>query len=419
MLRQNRQRLTTIGKPFWALLTAILLTILASAALLGADETAPQLALVPLVTNVDSPVFLADAGDERLFVVEKGGRVLIFEDGALLSRPFLDLSTKVAACRECGLLSMAFAPDYATSGVFYVYYTAAADLAEPSVEGEPNGSNDTVVARFQVSENPNQADMTTEEPILIVNQPYFNHNGGLIAFGPDGYFYVGLGDGGSGGDPQNLAQNPASLLGKMLRIDVGSSGAYAIPPSNPYVSDPAYRDEIWAVGLRNPWRYSFDRLTGDLYIGDVGQDDYEEINFQPANSDGGENYGWNLFEGNHCYRPQTPCDDNGLTKPIIEYDHGLGWSVTGGHVYRGASYPGLQGIYLYADYGSGTVWGAASSNNGWQSQVLLEAGQRSELASFAEDDDGELYLVDMAGTIYAIVDPSSLELLYLPLLTNQ
>ncbi len=397
----------------------------------SADEAqeAPRLLLSPFLDGLESPVFMTyagdDGGDNRLFVVERAGRIRVVQDGRLLDEPFLDIRDRVATPGESGLLSMAVPADFATSGVFYVYYNARVDLAPPAVEGEPNGlcdSNsgcDSVVARFRLSDDPNRADPDSEEQLLLVNQPYANHNGGQITFGPDGYLYVGLGDGGSGGDPHDLAQNGDSLLGKMLRIEVGSDGPYTVPETNPYALAPDAhmqrlpsvegmpRAEIWAMGLRNPWRYSFDRQTADLFIADVGQNSYEEVNFQPASSPGGENYGWKILEGNHCY--VDPCSTDGYVLPIIEYGHSLGNSITGGYVYRGAAYPLLQGSYLYADFGVGKIWGAQRDGNNWVSSLWLDTGRAYAIVSFAEGPDGELYLIDLAGSIYRIVDLASLQ----------
>ncbi len=409
----------------------------------------PRLLLSPFLQDLDGPIFMAfapdssDGGgdgastDHRLFLVERSGRIRIVQDGRLLDEPFLDIRDRVATYGECGLLSMAFPADYSTSRVFYVYYSydtsELGDLVPPAVDGEPNGGCDSVVARFSVGDNPDQAVPSSEDRLLLVNQPYNNHNAGQITFGPDGYLYIALGDGGSGGDPHNLAQNGASLLGKMLRVEVEASGPYRIPNTNPFVSSahagsqgrsadsPAYRDEIWAIGLRNPWRYSFDRQTGALFVADVGQSRYEEVNFQPAASAGGENYGWNVLEGRQCYI--APCSTDGYVLPILEYDHSMGDSITGGYVYRGSKYPELNGIYLYADYEVGKIWGAWLDDDVWQSQLFLDSGLTSAIVSFAEDQDGELYVIDITGTIYQIVDLASGHAaptqLYLPMMRLQ
>ena len=351
----------------------------------------PELVLNAFVTGLDSPVYLTHAGDGsgRLFVVEQRGLVRIVREGLLEAQPFLDIRDRVSCCGERGLLSVAFPADYEIKGDFYVNYT---DL-----------SGDTVVSRFSVTEDANVADAGSEELLLTVPQPYANHNGGQLAFGPqDGYLYIGMGDGGSAGDPQNYAQNPASLLGKMLRIDVESDQRpYAIPADNPFVQEPEYRPEIWALGLRNPWRFSFDRASGDLYIGDVGQGQYEEIDFQATSSGGGENYGWRIMEGAHCY--ESPgCETEGLVLPVTEYDHSQGCSVTGGFVYRGGKYPRMQGLYLFGDYCSGRVWGLSFDDGSWDSAVLVKTAHR--IVSLGEDEAGNVYLIDYEGDIFLVSD---------------
>jgi glucose/arabinose dehydrogenase len=370
----------------------------------------PNIALTHTVGGLSQPLHVTHAGDGggRLFVVEKAGVIHILRNSSLEPTPFLSIANRVgSAGGEQGLLSVAFPPGYATKGYFYVDYT------------DVNG--DTVVSRFYVDSDPDVADPTSEEVILTIDQPYANHNGGQLAFGPDGYLYISMGDGGSGGDPDGNGQNPATLLGNILRIDVephvtlfsvthrlylplimsqGEGGlAYRIPSTNPFTQTAGYRDEIWAWGLRNPWRFSFDRSTGDLYIGDVGQGDYEEIDFQPATSAGGENYGWAIMEGAHCY-PSGPCDSTDLVLPVAEYDHGLGCSVTGGVVYRGPD-PDLQGIYFYGDYCSGRIWGLVQEGGGWSTQVLTNTGL--SIASFGEDEAGNVYVTDFwNGDVYRI-----------------
>ena len=367
----------------------------------------PNIALTHTVGGFSQPLHITHAGDGsgRLFVVEKAGVIRIVQNGSLQPTPFLSIAGRVGSSGgEQGLLSVAFPPDYASKGYFYVDYT------------DVNG--DTVVSRFYVSGDPDVADPASERVILTVDQPYANHNGGQLAFGPDGYLYISLGDGGSGGDPQGNGQNPATLLGNILRIDVepappappvfsathwlyfplimsqgGAGLAYDIPPTNPFTQTAGYRDEIWAWGLRNPWRFSFDRGTGDLYIGDVGQNAYEEIDFQPAASAGGENYGWAIMEGAHCY-PSGPCDSTGLVLPVAEYGHSLGCSVTGGVVYRGPD-PDLQGIYFYGDYCSGRIWGLVQEGETWSTQVLTDTGLN--IASFGEDEVGNVYVTDFGG----------------------
>ncbi|MEW6491196.1 MAG: PQQ-dependent sugar dehydrogenase [Cyanobacteriota bacterium] len=352
-----------------------------------------QLTLTPLVTGLENPVAITHAGDasDRIFVVEQEGRIQIIQNGNLLATPFLDISDRISTGGERGLLGLAFPPDYASKGYFYVNYT--------------NPAGDTVVARYRLTNDPNVAALDSEEIILTVDQPFENHNGGQLAFGPDGYLYIGMGDGGGGGDPQNNAQNPQSLLGKILRIDVESGAAtYTIPDTNPFVAanDPnnQFSDEIWALGLRNPWRFSFDRITGDLYIGDVGQNALEEIDFQPATSQGGENYGWNIMEGSSRYN-NNPSDLTGLVLPVAEYDHSLGQSVTGGMVYRGSFEPSLQGVYLYGDFISGRIWGLRPNSTGWDNTLLLDSPYG--ISTFGEDQAGNLYVADyFNGGIYSV-----------------
>jgi glucose/arabinose dehydrogenase len=345
----------------------------------------PQITLTSPAGGLNRPVHIVHAGDGsgRLFVVEQIGRIRIVVDGALLATPFLDIQQRVSCCGERGLLSVAFPPDYASQGRFYVNYTDV--------------TGDTVVARYGLTGDPDVADPDSEEIVLSVIQPYANHNGGQLAFGPkDGYLYIGMGDGGAAGDPGNYAQNPASLLGKLLRIDVeaGDPLTYTIPATNPYTQTAGYRDEIWALGLRNPWRFAFDRQTGDLYLGDVGQYLYEEVDYQPASSPGGENYGWNIMEGSHCY-DQPVCDPTGLTLPIVEYEHTEGsCSVTGGVVCRGQASSLMQGIYFYADFCSGRVWGLAHDGTAWQNALLFDADFR--ITSFGEDESGALWITEYA-----------------------
>jgi glucose/arabinose dehydrogenase len=338
------------------------------------------------------PLYATGAGDgsDRLFVVEQGGKIWIVRDGKRLDQPFLDVSDLVGAQgNEQGLLSVAFHPRYAESGALFVDYT--------------DRRGDTVVARYRASADPDLADPASAEVLLKVDQPAANHNGGLLTFGPDGYLYVGLGDGGGAGDTYGNGQNLGTLLGSILRLDVDGSSPYAIPADNPFVGRADARPEIWAWGLRNPWRFSFDRATGDLYIADVGQNQYEEVSVQPAGSPGGQNYGWNTTEGASCFRAPG-CDQAGLTMPVAVYDHGAqgGCSITGGYVYRGAAFPQLAGIYLYADYCTGHLWAMARQGDTWASRQVGQADIQA--SSFGEDDAGELYLTDHGGgTLYRLV----------------
>ena len=348
-----------------------------------------------VVKGLNKPVYVTHAGDgsPRLFVVEKEGRIRVVRDGALLPAPFLDLTLLVnSAGSEQGLFSVAFHPRYAENGFFYVDYT------------DRNGHS--VIARYQVSaQNPDLADPNSVVPVLFQEQPFPNHNGGLLLFGPDGYLYVGFGDGGSGSDPFRNGQNRSVLLGKLLRLDVDNGFPYAIPPDNPFVHEPGARPEVWAYGLRNPWRYSFDRATGDLYIADVGQKEFEEVDFQRAGVSG-QNYGWNVTEGRHCYPRDKRCDASPFVQPIGEYDHSLGCAITGGHVYRGPSFPQLNGIYFFGDYCSGRIWGLRGSASGgpgdWRQQQLLQSSL--QISSFGEDEAGELYLTNISdGGLYRLV----------------
>jgi glucose/arabinose dehydrogenase len=343
------------------------------------------LTLAPVATGLDFPLDLtAPPDDPRLFVVEKTGRIRVIKDGAVVS-----------GGPEQGLLGLAFDPAYASNGRFVVNYT--------------NLNEDTRISAFRVSADPDVADVATETVLLAVPQPFSNHNGGGLAFGPDGYLYAGLGDGGSGGDPNGTGQSLATLLGKLLRIDLNGGTPYAVPPDNPFAAAaaPATRGEIWSYGLRNPWRFSFDRLTHDLYIGDVGQDAHEEVDVAPAPAGGrGLDFGWNRMEGAHCYPPAAgdSCDRTGLTLPVVDYAHGQGCSVTGGYVYRGAAIPDLQGVYLYGDYCQGWVRslrfasGQATDQRDWQ--VLRPGGN---VTSFGEDAAGELYILTAQGGVYRVV----------------
>ncbi|SYZ72506.1 conserved exported hypothetical protein [Candidatus Zixiibacteriota bacterium] len=369
----------------------------------GKAMAATPLTTVRVASGLSRPLFIGAApGDnQRLFIVEQySGKIKILANGSVQAAPFIDIHSLITtAGNEQGLLGLAFHPDYANNGFFFVDYT--------------DTSGATVIERFHVSPNPDSADPASGQIILRIAQPYSNHNGGMIAFGPnDGYLYVGMGDGGLGGDPENRAQNPDSLLGKILRIDIDGGSPYAIPTSNPYYGKNSPRPEIWAMGVRNPWRYSFDKSTADLYIADVGQNSWEEIDFQPANDTGGENYGWRLMEGNHCYNPPTNCDPGGnLVLPIYEYGHSSGkCSITGGYVYRGCAIPDLQGTYFFGDYCSGQIWsfrysGGIMSEFMERTVELAPGGGQSinMITSFGQDNAGEIYIVDQGGEIFKIV----------------
>ena len=336
--------------------------------------------------SFNSPVEIKNAGDERLFVVEKSGKIKILnQNGSVNSTPFLDIEDRVSTnANERGLLGLAFHPNYPENPFFFVNYT--------------NNSGATTISKFSVSANQDIAN-DSETILLEINQPYANHNGGCINFGPDGNLYIGMGDGGSGGDPQNYSQNTESLLGKMLRINV-NSGAYSIPENNPY------GDEIWSVGLRNPWKFSFDSLNGDLWIADVGQNEFEEINMvqnNPANI----NYGWRCYEGNEPYN-LSGCPDEGLTFPVSTYSHyssgDFKCSITGGYVYRGNQISGLNGVYFFADYCSGEIGLLSKNENDEWDMSLAFPNINGSWVSFGEDINGELYIASINGGVYKIID---------------
>ncbi len=347
----------------------------------------PTIVLTQKISGLSEVTSLTHANDGsgRIFLVERKGKIRIFKNGALLTTPFIDLASKITSSGgEQGLLGLAFPANYKTQGRFYVYYTA------------PDGA--ITISRFSVSAKPDGANLGTEQVLLTIPHGRFsNHNGGQLAFSPkDGYLYAGTGDGGSGGDPLGNGQNTNALLGKILRLDVSAgTGAYRVPPTNPYVKTPGYRPEIWALGLRNPWRFSFDRSKGDLYIADVGQQNREEINFQDSGSPGGHNYGWNILEGTNCYNKISCTKPPKYIAPVWEYDHGLGCSVTGGYVYRGTTYPTMRGTFIYGDYCSGTLWGLKLDGTKWRNTVLLKSGL--DLSTFGEDEAGNVYVVDYSG----------------------
>ncbi|MBI3952289.1 MAG: PQQ-dependent sugar dehydrogenase [Acidobacteria bacterium] len=378
--------------PRWLIVTCVILCTVVPVALSGvrisSRPTARLVALERVAGGLNQPLLVTHAGDGsgRLFIVEQVGRIRIVKDGVLLPNPFLDIQSLVSCCGEQGLLGLAFHPRYAENGLFYINYT--------------DTRGDTIVARYAVSDNADGASTRGVERLIFIDQPYSNHNGGHLAFGPDGFLYIGTGDGGAAGDPQNNGQNVQSSLGKLLRIDVNSGSPYSIPLTNPFVGRPGM-DEIWAYGLRNPWRFSFDRETGDLYIGDVGQNKWEEVDFQPAGSAGGQDYGWKITEGFHCFSPPDNCNQTGLTLPIHEYSHEEGCSVTGGYVYRGSQIPNLVGTYVFGDYCSGTIWGLKRDASGqWTRTELLRTNL--SISSFGEDEAGEVYVIDLRGDVYRI-----------------
>ncbi|MGE5251615.1 MAG: PQQ-dependent sugar dehydrogenase [Bacteroidota bacterium] len=356
----------------------------------AAGSTIPaNVRFVTIASGLSQPLFVTHAGDgsNRLFILERTGRILIYENGSLKTTPFLDISTLTnTGGSEQGLLGLAFAPDYKTSGRFYVVHIKA-------------GSNTIALVRYLVSaSDPDRADPASRQELLTIPKSHTNHNGGMILFGPDGTLYMSVGDGGGTGDPDGNGQNTNTLLGKILRLDVSGAG-YSIPPTNPFAGQAQKRGEIWSYGLRNPWRISFDRLTGDLYIGDVGQNTQEEIDFQPRASAGGKNYGWNILEGNLCYLSSPCTPPAGYAAPVSVYNHGtndsIGCSVTGGYVYRGANFPALAGVYLYADFCTGRLWGLRrDSSNHWVRALIRDTDYM--ISSFGEGEHGELFITDYA-----------------------
>jgi glucose/arabinose dehydrogenase len=359
----------------------------------GPPEGTIQVGLDQVASGLSFPLYLtAPAGDPRLFIVEKTGAIRIVKDGALLPTPFLSLVGRVTTGGEQGLLGLAFDPAYATNGRFVVHYT--------------DGSGNTVVSMFHVSAgDPDQADPASEAVLLTAEQPFENHNGGQILFGPDGMLYIGLGDGGSEGDPGGRSQSLTDLLGDILRVDVSSGTSYTVPPDNPFVGQADARPEVWSYGLRNPWRFSFDPATGDLYIADVGASDWEEVDVVTPAAGAGRaaNFGWNVTEGRHC-RVTSGCDPAAFTLPVLEYSHDEGCSITGGFVYRGAAIPALQGHYFYADFCRGWVRsfrfqdGQATEPQQWT--ALAPGGT---IPSFGQDAAGELYILTAEGGVFRIV----------------
>jgi glucose/arabinose dehydrogenase len=355
------------------------------------------LTLQQVVTGLDNPVFLtAPTGDARLFIVERSGRIRIVQNGTLLAAPFLDIHDRTTTDNERGLLSLAFHPQYAANGLFFVYYT------------DPNG--DLVIERFSVSSaGSSVADSLSGVRILSIPHAEFgNHNGGLLSFGPDGYLYLGTGDGGGSGDPLGNGQNTSSLLGKMLRIDVNASTSaepYTIPPSNPFINQNGKRPEIWAYGLRNPWRYAFDAPNNLLFIADVGENRREEVDVASVGQ-AGLNYGWNIMEGTACFAGDQ-CDRQGLSLPVIDYDHaGNGCAITGGYVYRGSAIPAMQGRYFYSDLCAGWLKSFVYVNGAAAEQTTWDIQNVAPVYSFGQDAQNELYLLSGNGSVYRIVSSS-------------
>jgi glucose/arabinose dehydrogenase len=358
----------------------------------GTPAPIPAVSLETVAGGFARPTFVTHAGDGsgRLFVLEKQGRIRVIEGGRVLPEPFLDITNIVKSSgNEQGLLGLAFHPGYEANGRFFVYYTAQ--------------DNDNTVAEYRVTSDANRADQGSGKEVLAIADKYSNHNGGMLAFGPDGYLYIAMGDGGSAGDPEDNGQNLMAFLGKIHRLDGEGGDPDGIPESHPFIAEAGTRGEIWAWGLRNPWRFSFDRETGDLWIADVGQNKYEELNFQPAESKGGENYGWAVMEASHCFRPASGCDTTGMTLPIFEYSHSEGCSVTGGYVYRGEAYPALKGVYLFTDYCTGNLWATRQVGAG-EFETERIGTVPGSISSFGEDEAGELYAVrDSEGAVYRVV----------------
>ena len=367
----------------------------------------PPIRLEKFLDGFELPVQVTHAGDGsgRIFVVEQGGRIKVVQNGVANDEPFLDISDRISCCGELGLMNIVFPPSFKVSQQFYLSYT--------------NHDLEIVVSRFSTTDNGATADPASEEILLAVSQPHHAHNGGSLAFGPqDGYLYVAIGDGGSEGRPAHFPQDPQLLLGKILRIDVESAaGPYGIPDTNPFIGDDGFRDEIWALGLRNPWGFAFDAQTGELYIPDTGHNDREEVNFQPATSVGGENYGWPTIEGTRCPKIEDlpyPCSQAGIfDPPVAEYDHTRGCAIVGGVVYRGSEIPQLRGRFIFADFCRGDIWslqkrdsvestGSTQESHGaWQNELIL--GASLPVSSIGEDEDGNLYVTGYAdGTIYLI-----------------
>ena len=360
---------------------------------LASGWAAPRIDAVPLVSGLARITEIAHAGDGtgRVFVVFKAGQIHILANGQLQPQPILDISAKVSQGSEQGLLGLAFHPQFGSNGWLYLNYT--------------DSGGATVVARYQWDKGAATIDSGSEVKLLTIEQPFINHNAGKIAFGPDGYLYIATGDGGDGGDPLNSGQQLNTLLGKILRIDVDGPFPYGIPPDNPFIKNPQARPEIWSYGLRNPWKFSFDRQSGDLFIADVGQNKWEEVNWAPAASNAGRNYGWRRMEGKDCFNPSSDCNDGGLTLPITVYDHDQGCSVTGGYLHRGGNDPALNNLYWYGDFCSGTIWSTHRVADEWQTTAQFQTPHR--ISTFGETEAGELlfaHFSSSAGAIYGIYD---------------
>ncbi|MDX9856758.1 MAG: PQQ-dependent sugar dehydrogenase [candidate division Zixibacteria bacterium] len=363
------------------------------------------LSLQTVVSGLSNPIYITSAPNDsvRLFVLEREGYVRIIEGDSVLSQPMLDISDRVVTGGERGLLGMAFHPDFPDTQAFFLNYV-----------NRINDTDWTFISRFPITGNPDIADPSAEQVILKIRQPQTNHNGGTILFGPDKYLYIGMGDGGGTGDPLEMAQSPFALLGKLLRIDVRNGAPYTVPVGNPWVGTVDTLPEIFAFGLRNPYRWSFDRVTADLWIADVGQFVYEEVNVTRWSDLGGQNYGWDITEGFHCYEPASNCDSAGLDHPIFEYNHNNGrCSITGGHVYRGCAIPDLTGWYIYGDYCTGQIWrlkvDSAGNVDSEFGSPMFDVGN-FDLATFGEDYYGELYIAELnTGRVRKIVHDGAVE----------
>lgn len=370
------------------LLFLLLLTLPASSVSGQSTPDASAARLELFAGGLTHPLYVtAPDSDSRVFVVEQPGRIRIVKDKELLATPFLDITERVSYGGERGLFSVAFHPQYSKNGVFYVDYT--------------DKKGDTHIERYNVTKNADVADPASAQLILKIVQPYANHNGGLLVFGPDGMLYVGMGDGGSGGDPRANGQNKTTLLGKMLRLNVDHKDGYSIPEDNPFLHERGARPEIWALGLRNPWRFAFDREAGLLYVADVGQNKWEEVDILPSKQ-GGLNLGWNRMEGAHCYKP-AECDSEGLVTPAIEYGHQEGCSIIGGFVYRGKAIPALVGTYFYADYCLGWIRSFRFTDGKITNKQQYDFGVSSNVLSFGEDSQHELYVCYENGKVYKLV----------------
>lgn len=373
-----------------ALRIPVLVLLFISLFAIGTVWAAPAVHLELVVSGLSAPVDFQSArdGSGRFFIVEQGGTIRIIKGKKLRATPFLNISSIIVSGGETGLLGLAFHPQYKANGRFFVNYTRRV-----------NGQLQTAIAEYHVSASDrNLADPNSGQVLLFFNQPFDNHKGGQLAFGPDGFLYICTGDGGSGGDPQGNGQKLTTLLGKMLRIDVDSGAPYVVPPDNPFVGVAGAKAEIWAFGFRNPWRFAFDKMSKRLFVGDVGQGAWEEVDIVTK----GGNFGWNIMEGNHCYPPGATCDETGLIRPIAEYSHSEGIAIIGGYVYRGKAIPALRGLYVFGDFGSGQMWTLQETQPGaWQRVPLLSTGVN--ISAFGRAGNNELYVIAYGGSLYKLV----------------